>query len=93
MTERLDDVLAAALGSRVRALRLAAGLSQAALAQRALTHRPVVGRIERGTHVPDLETMHRLARALDCDWPAFVKSVDWEAVDRAADATNLRRSA
>lgn len=51
------------IGARVRALREAAGLSQAALAERTNIQRPNVSRIESGKHVPSLETLERIARA------------------------------
>ena len=47
----------------VRELRLAAGLSQRALAQRACTSQPAVARYERGASTPSWETLQRLAVA------------------------------
>jgi uncharacterized protein len=47
----------------VRELRLAAGLSQRALAQRAETSQPAVARYERGVATPSWETLQRLAAA------------------------------
>jgi transcriptional regulator with XRE-family HTH domain len=47
----------------VRELRLAAGLSQRALAQRAGTSQPAVARYERGVATPSWETLQRLAKA------------------------------
>jgi transcriptional regulator with XRE-family HTH domain len=47
----------------VRELRLAAGLSQRALAQRAGTSQPAVARYERGVATPSWETLQRLAGA------------------------------
>lgn len=47
----------------VRELRLAAGLSQRALAQRAHTSQPAVARYERGIATPSWETLQRLAVA------------------------------
>jgi uncharacterized protein len=47
----------------VRELRLAAGLSQRALAQRAGTSQPAVARYERGVASPSWETLQRLAAA------------------------------
>jgi len=47
----------------VRELRLAAGLSQRALAQRAGTSQPAVARYERGAATPSWETLQRLATA------------------------------
>lgn len=47
----------------VRELRLAAGLSQRALARRAGTSQPAVARYERGAATPSWETLQRLAGA------------------------------
>ena len=47
----------------VRELRLAAGLSQRALARRAETSQPAVARYERGAATPSWETLQRLAAA------------------------------
>lgn len=44
-------------------MRYAAGLTQADVAERTGIHRPIVGRIERGVHVPTLETCEAFARA------------------------------
>lgn len=47
----------------VRELRLAAGLSQRALARRAGTSQPAIARYERGAATPSWETLQRLAAA------------------------------
>lgn len=47
----------------VHELRLAAGLSQRALARRAGTSQPAVARYERGAATPAWETLQRLAAA------------------------------
>lgn len=51
------------IGARVRTLREAAELSQAALAERTGIQRPNISRIEGGQHVPSLDTLERIARA------------------------------
>ena len=50
-------------GTLVRELRLSAGLSQRALAQRADTSQPAIARYERGVATPSWETLKRLASA------------------------------
>ena len=50
-------------GTLVRELRLAAGLSQRALARRAGTSQPAVARYEQGGATPSWETLQRLAAA------------------------------
>jgi transcriptional regulator with XRE-family HTH domain len=57
--------LQAALGIAVRELRAGAGASQGQLAERAGIHRLYLGGVERGERNPSLETLVRLARALD----------------------------
>lgn len=50
-------------GALIRELRLAAGLSQRALARRAGTSQPAIARYERGITTPSWETLQRLAAA------------------------------
>jgi transcriptional regulator with XRE-family HTH domain len=47
----------------VRELRLAAGLSQRALARKAETSQPAIARYERGVATPSWETLQRLVAA------------------------------
>lgn len=55
------------LGMRVRELRLAAGLSQSALARLVGTRQPNIARLEAGGGMPKVETLERVAEALDAD--------------------------
>lgn len=50
-------------GALIRELRLAAGLSQRALAKRGETSQPAIARYERGGATPSWETLQRLAAA------------------------------
>ncbi|MFJ8197307.1 helix-turn-helix domain-containing protein [Streptomyces sp. NPDC096152] len=52
------------LGARLRALRADAGLTGAALAQRARVGQPTVSKVENGRMVPSLDVLDRLCRAL-----------------------------
>lgn len=52
------------LGVRFRQLRLERGLTQAEVSKRSGIHRPNIARVERGRHVPSLETLRRLADAI-----------------------------
>lgn len=54
----------AKVGSRLRELRKAAGLTQAELARRTGIHRPNIARVEAGRHTPSLETLARIAAAI-----------------------------
>jgi transcriptional regulator with XRE-family HTH domain len=51
-------------GVRLRELRLAQGISQEKLAEKADLHRNYVGILERAKQSPSLDTICRLARAL-----------------------------
>ena len=55
------------VGGQLRWLRQEAGLSQAEIARRMRTHRPIVGRIERGLHDMKLEAIWDYAAALGVD--------------------------
>lgn len=55
------------LGMRVRELREAAGMSQSELARRTGTRQPNIARLEAGGGTPKLETLQRIAGALDME--------------------------
>lgn len=62
--DRNDDDGRRAFGRRVRALRLAAGLSQEQLAEHAGLHRTYVSSLERGQRNVGLDNIWKLASAL-----------------------------
>jgi DNA-binding XRE family transcriptional regulator len=55
----------AQLARNVRQLRVAAGLTQTALAKRSGMHRSYLSRLESGRHNPTLATLERLAKTLE----------------------------
>ena len=55
------------LARNLRRLRLASGLSQEALADRCGLHRTYIGAVERAERNVTLETLERIAAALDVD--------------------------
>jgi transcriptional regulator with XRE-family HTH domain len=59
---------------RLRAKRLERGLTQEALCERAGLSLDAVTRIERGSRVPKLDTLERLADALDVSLVDLVRS-------------------
>jgi ribosome-binding protein aMBF1 (putative translation factor) len=59
----------AAVGRRVRAARRSAGLTQTALGERAGLDQAVISRLERGKHEPRLDTLRRVAAALELGLP------------------------
>jgi len=79
----------------VREMRLAAGLSQRALAERAGTSQPAVVRYERGAATPSWETMQRLAsacgRKLRLSAEEAPESHDVELAELLLDLTPLQR--
>lgn len=62
-----DRAIAVAFGRRVREARLAADLSQEALAEAAGLHPTFISNVERGYRVPSLPTVVRLAEGLKVD--------------------------
>jgi len=67
-----DAELARVIGDNVRAARLHAGFSQAALC--ALTAIPVphISRLEKGVHLPSVATLKKVADALELPICAFL---------------------
>ncbi len=70
-----DAKIAAEFGSRLRALRLEAGLSQEALGDIAGVHRTYVSLTERGGTTPTLYGIVRFAEALDLDAAELVRGI------------------
>lgn len=65
----------ARLGKRVRHLREAAGLSQERLAHRARMSRVFLGDIEKGDKSVSIDTLEKLARALDVSMATLLEDV------------------
>lgn len=64
-----------ALGERVRERRAKRGVTQEDLAHSAGVHRTYMTHVETGRVNPSLETMARLALALDCDIADLVRGL------------------
>ncbi len=86
------EIISRGIGERMRALRLERGMTLDVLATRMLTYRPILCRFESGQHVFRLDTVQRLANALDVEPGALLEGIDWAAVDEAA-RLSLKRSA
>ncbi|MFJ9234175.1 helix-turn-helix transcriptional regulator [Streptomyces anulatus] len=54
-----------ALGTRIRAARAARRMSQERLGELSDTDRQTINRIEQGHHATRIDTLYRIARALD----------------------------
>jgi transcriptional regulator with XRE-family HTH domain len=61
----------------LRRLRRHAGLSQEQLASRASLHRTEVGFLEQGHRVPRIDTLVKLAAALEVTPNDLLEGVDW----------------
>jgi transcriptional regulator with XRE-family HTH domain len=63
-------------------LRQAAGYSQEDLAFRAAIHRTQVSLLERGTRMPRVETLIKLAGALEVSPNELLDGIVWEPITR-----------
>ena len=61
----MTSTLQVTFGERVRQRRIALGWTQAELAARLDMHQPDLCDLEKGRHAPTLETVEKLAAALD----------------------------
>ena len=55
------------IAQRLRDIRFERGETQLVVGRRARIHRPIISRIERGTHMVSLPVLKRLCRALRVD--------------------------
>jgi transcriptional regulator with XRE-family HTH domain len=67
-------------GEHLRELRMSAGLSQEALAEKAGLHRNYVGHIERGEKTASLDVLVRLANAFNLSVPSLLERFDRRTV-------------
>lgn len=81
-----------ALGAKVRELRQDHGLSQQALAERAQVHASNLGKIERGLANPSIETIVRLARALDTSVSVLTEYITAPRLSPAPEPPNGRQT-
>lgn len=77
------------LGMRVRELREAAGLSQSELARRTGTRQPNIARLEAGGGIPKLDTLQRMADALDMELEVSFRPAQRTGTTRAAPAKRI----
>ena len=77
--------------AELRRLRVAAGLTQEALAQKANTSVGNVRNYEQGIRLPTFPLVVKLAAALGVDCSAFATCEDVTGADEAADEKPARR--
>ena len=68
-------------GEHLRELRVSAGLSQEALAEKAKLHRNYVGHLERGEKTASLDVLLRLAAAFGLSLPELLERFDSRTTD------------
>jgi len=65
-------------GENLVRCRKQAGLSQEELGLRSSLHRTAIGMLERGARMPRIDTLIKLAVALDIDPAELLKGIDWK---------------
>jgi transcriptional regulator with XRE-family HTH domain len=65
-------------GINLKRCRRLAGLSQEAAAIRASVHRTEIGLLERGERCPRIDTVLKLAGAVEVDFAELVDGIAWE---------------
>ncbi len=63
------------LGRRIHRLRVAKGLTQEQLCERADIDRSYIQRIEAGTRTPSIEIVVRIQKGLNCTWDELLKGI------------------
>lgn len=64
-------------GQNLRRCRRVADLSQEQLGVRAGLHRTEIGLLERGARIPRIDTLLKLASALDIDPSVLLEGISW----------------
>jgi len=70
--------IAACFGDNLARCRKQADLSQDEVSVRASLHRTEVSQLERGLRVPRIDTVAKLAGALECDPGELFEGIVWE---------------
>ncbi len=72
-----DEATANRLGRNVRAARRRFGLSQEELGTRCGLHRTEIGYIENGRRMPRVDTLMRVAGALEVRAEVLLEGIEW----------------
>ena len=67
--------IASVVGERIRAYRKRSGLTQEALAEKAELHHTYIGQLERGEKNATLETVEKIARALNVPFEILFEAI------------------
>jgi transcriptional regulator with XRE-family HTH domain len=73
--------IAALFGDNLKRLRRRADLSQEEVSYRGSLHRTEVSQLERGLRLPRVDTVAKLAAALDAEPAEFFEGIIWEPGD------------
>jgi transcriptional regulator with XRE-family HTH domain len=73
--------VAAQFGKNLTRLRRRADLSQEELSFRASLHRTEIGLLERGARIPRIDTLAKLAGALDIAPADLLDGIEWQPGD------------
>jgi ribosome-binding protein aMBF1 (putative translation factor) len=76
-----SEAIAERFGENLRRLRRRAGMSQEELAERASLHRTQIGLIERGLRVGRIDTLIKLASALDASPLELLEGIHWTVAE------------
>jgi transcriptional regulator with XRE-family HTH domain len=87
------DTLQGQFGKLIRRRRLAVGLGQEALADKAGLHRTHVSLLERGKRMPSLEVVRKLAAALETTMASLMEELERGGEGGDAEETTRRRKA
>ena len=64
-------------GANLRRARRSAGISQEELGTRSSLHRTEIGLLERGARVPRIDTLIKVAKALELEPGELLAGIDW----------------
>jgi len=67
--------IASVVGERIRAYRKRSGLTQEELAEKSELHHTYIGQLERGEKNATLETVEKIARALDLPFEVLFEAI------------------
>src|SRR5215467_1641463 len=93
MTPPTSGPVAERFAQNLLRAREAADLSQEGLALRAALHRTEIGLLERGVRMPRIDTLAKLAGALEIEPAALLRGIAWDPGEFTRGGFQLARSA